>query len=177
MPEVSEVVSHIQRPFHKERTHLTSFTSLGFSDVEGDEQSRLIGSGRSSSESWRPSDRRGCFLPGVLLWRGSNVILFCRSRCSYLRIRSRSSRSGNRRFRCRGFSAAGTHCALNLRQLAHGNFRSHFTLRCWQSTQASVRCNFEDREDAEGGPDDETFSESGGMVDMVCIAEDPCAIV
>lgn len=70
-------------------------------------------------------------------------MLFCRSKLSYLCRRSRSSRSGNLRLRRRFVRVAGTHCTLALTQVAQGNFRSHFTLRCWQSTHARGRCRFE----------------------------------
>ncbi len=57
-------------------------------------------------------------------------------------MRSSSSRSGNRRFRCLGPSVDGTHCVRDFVQLIQGNLRSHRILRCWQSTHASTRFGF-----------------------------------
>lgn len=71
---------------------------------------------------------------------GSNWMLFRRRRSSYVRTRSNSSLSGNRRLRFRG-AVAGMHSALCLMQLLHGNVRSHLTFRCWQSRHARMRCD------------------------------------
>lgn len=94
-------------------------------------------------------------------WSGSNPMLFWRRSSSYRLQRSSSSRSGNLRLRCRGIRAAGTHVAPNLVQLVHGNLRVHFTLRCWQRTQASTRSGFESRA---RGPNGDT------AVDMITLA-------
>jgi hypothetical protein len=109
-------------------------------------RSKPLGTSRcSSSESCSCSALEALLAPSELIFKGSKSMLFCRRRSSYLRSRSSKMRSvliGNLRRRLRGSCVAGTHCACDLRQLAHGNFRSHFTLRCWHKTHASTRWCF-----------------------------------
>lgn len=106
-----------------------------------------------SSPTVRSSERACSTNSGVLLsspagaCKGSKGILCWRSKSSYFRRRSKSSRSGNLRRRGRG-ARVGTHCAPARMQLAQGNLRSHLTLRCWHSTHASTRGDFAaDREE------------------------------
>lgn len=111
--------------------------------VAGDGRSTTAALGPSSSESSpTPSSILGEILSFDSLWRGSNLTLFCRSKSSYLRRRSRSSRSGNLLLRWRVTWVAGIHWALALTQLAQGCFLSHLTFLCWQRIHASTRWGF-----------------------------------
>lgn len=73
---------------------------------------------------------------------GSKSTLFSLSKPSYLLRRSSNSRSGNRLRRCR-VTDVGTHWTCARVQLSQGiepvSRALHFTLRCWQSTQANMR--------------------------------------
>lgn len=69
-------------------------------------------------------------------------MLFCRMAFSYFLMRSRSSCSGGTRLRLLGVFFAGVHGARDFKQFLHGKLRSHLILRCWQSTQESIRFRF-----------------------------------
>jgi hypothetical protein len=109
------------------RTHLASYDLSDLTVVDGDGQSAVA---RPSSESEPPSTWEDSLSWDGSLRIGSNLILFCRSRLSYLRKRSSKSRSGNLRLRRRVASVAGTHFECDLTQLEHGSSRLHLTLRC-----------------------------------------------
>lgn len=93
-------------------------------------------------------------------WSGSNSMSCCRRRASYFRRCSSSFLSGNRRLRCCEGWVIGMHCTRALTQVAQGCLWSHFTLRCWHSTQARRRLGFE--EEADVGS-----SVVAGSVDMI----------
>lgn len=125
--------------------HFGSYTlSEEATVVDGDGSSDGVGFECSSSESPLPSAFDDGLSTFESLCSGSNFTLLRRSKSSYLRRRSSSSRSGNRCFRRRAICAAGTHCTLALTQFAHGYLRSHLTLRCWHNTHESIRGGFDD---------------------------------
>jgi len=72
-------------------------------------------------------------LPG-----SGEAIPCCFSRSSYDFKRSKSCRSANLRFLGFFTCAAGTHAIRDFTQFEQGVWRSHFTLRCEQSTQGST---------------------------------------
>lgn len=83
-----------------------------------------------------------------------------------MRRRSSSFRSGNLRFRSRGTSVVGTHCARDFVQFAQGNFRSQRILRWAQSAQARTLGPFWIRD---GG---DVISGGVASVDMLAKAVD-----